>query len=78
MGMSPTKIDLDLHAFGNAKGPRAPRLGKDITADEEGMMGPEPSKFPSGMSVFGDPYPSELTGHIWRLPNGTQLPEGLD
>lgn len=68
---------IDLFAFGNRNGPRAPRIGRDVIPNEHGIVLADPSPFPQGASTFADPERSGLTGHFHRLPAGTELPRGL-
>lgn len=71
-------IPEDVHAFGGkTTGPRAPRVGRDIFPDELGMIGPELPLLPNGASTFADISEAPLTGHYHTLPQGTQLPNGL-
>jgi hypothetical protein len=76
-------VPTDLHAFGNSKRPRSPRIKgynlkpghkADITLDAAGHVGPGSS---GGASVFGDPFQARLEGHYHVLPAGTELPDGL-
>jgi hypothetical protein len=64
-----------IYAFGNASGPRLPRLGIDMIADAEGRVGPGDP--PTGGSCFIDPERTGLSGHYHRLRAGTILPVGL-
>jgi hypothetical protein len=68
---------VDLYAFGNRAGPRAPRLGRDIFPDAAGMVGPEDPARARGASTVADLATTLLTGHYHRLPAGTVLPGGL-
>lgn len=67
----------DLHAFGNASGPRAPREGIDFHVGDDGMVIPQSGPAPHGASTFGDPAHAPLTGPYHRIPAGTELPEGF-
>lgn len=73
MAATPT----DLFVFGNRRGPRAPRVGLDVLADNEGNLPPDTSQTPQGASAFSDPKQSGLSGHYHRLPAGTELPVGI-
>ena len=76
----PTPSDVtvvDLYAFGNAQGPRPPRVGQDLEPDEAGFIPPGEPPEPPGASTFGDPDQAPLTGIYWKLPAGTPLPVGL-
>lgn len=72
------KTVTDLFAFGNRSGPRPPRIGVDVLADENGRIVPNRSPLAPGASLFGDPKRSGLTGHYHRLPAGTEWPEGIE
>ncbi|WP_198388641.1 RHS repeat domain-containing protein, partial [Burkholderia ubonensis] len=78
------KTTCDLYAFGNASGPRDPRiagvnrpLGEsgDLTANAEGMVGPT---IKDGASTFGDPNMAPVSGVYYKIPTGTELPDGID
>jgi hypothetical protein len=68
---------VDLFAFGNRAGPALPRANQDLYPDAADMVGPESPPLPNGKSLFADPVSAPLTGHYYRLPHGTMLPEGL-
>jgi RHS repeat-associated protein len=42
------------------------------------MVGPETPPLPNGLSTYSDAIRSGLTGHYYGIPEGTQLPEGLN
>lgn len=68
---------VDLYAFGpRSTGPR-PIAGRDVFPDREGKLAPERLPFPNGQSAFSDPVAAPVSGHYFRLPAGTRLPEGL-
>jgi large repetitive protein len=67
----------DLHAFGNAGGPRAPREGIDFYVGDDGMVVPQSGPTPHGASTFGDPAQAPLSGVYHRIPGGTELPDGF-
>lgn len=77
------KTEVDLYVFGR-RGPRPPRIkgynlkpeqkGFDLAA-ENGIVGPTDPI--TGASAFGDPYASGLSGPYYRLPAGSELPEGI-
>lgn len=50
----------------------------DIPPNTQGEVGPETPPFPRGASTFSDPLKAPLTGHYYRLPGGTKLPEGVN
>ncbi|WP_432422939.1 RHS repeat-associated core domain-containing protein [Variovorax boronicumulans] len=73
----------DLHAFGNATQPRAPRIAgynlkpgqkPDLAADAEGMVGPTRTQ---GASTYGNPQKSPISGTYHQIPAGTNMPDGL-
>lgn len=70
---------VDLYAFGSqVEGrPRPPRPVKDLIEVAPRQVGPESPPFPSGASTFADPQQAPLSGHYYRLPRGTPLPEGI-
>jgi hypothetical protein len=68
---------VDLYVFGNRSGPRRPRPGIDVFPDAAGMLSPEDPADAKGASLFADPLRCPLTGHYYKLPAGTPLPEGL-
>src|SRR5262245_36538092 len=70
------KTAIDLFVFGNRNGPRAPRIGLDVVASDDGIIPPDSSPVPQGASAFADPRCSGLSGHFHRLPAGTELPVG--
>jgi hypothetical protein len=69
---------VDLFSFGNSKTPREPRRGKDMEIDSSDMVVPQGGSSPLGASTFADPDCAQLSGHYFRLPAGTELPEGLE
>ncbi|WP_419686033.1 RHS repeat-associated core domain-containing protein [Burkholderia theae] len=78
------KTTCDLYAFGNASGPRDPRVqgvntkpgqNADLIADADGMVGPTTA---GGASTFGDVNKAPISGAYHRLPAGTELPDGID
>ena len=71
------RTPTDLHRFGNAHGPRSPRIQQDLYPYGGGFVGPERPPAPNGLSTFALPANSDLTGHYWRLPADTELPYGL-
>ncbi|MFC3896414.1 RHS repeat-associated core domain-containing protein [Lentzea rhizosphaerae] len=68
---------VDLHAFGNASGPRDPREGIDFEVGADGMVIPQSGPSPLGASTFGDPAQAPLTGLYHVIPQGTRLPDGF-
>ncbi|WP_203911404.1 ricin-type beta-trefoil lectin domain protein [Rhizocola hellebori] len=72
-GETPT----NLHAFGNASGPRAPREGIDFHVGDDGMVIPQSGPSPLGASTFGDPAHAPLSGPYHVIPGGTRLPRGF-
>nr|WP_233978803.1 RHS repeat-associated core domain-containing protein [Pectobacterium versatile] len=72
---------LGLHghcAFGNKSKPRAPRPGKDIDVDANGMVKSQADELlPQGASTTLDPNKSPLSGHYHTIPKGSELPDGL-
>lgn len=77
-------VPVDVYAFGNRSGPRDPRIaGFNAAPDQQAdlVTGPNgmlvPTDEPKGMSTFSDPDQANLTGHYYRLPAGTPLPQGL-
>ena len=72
-------LGLSYCAFGNASKPRAPRPGKDIAVDADGMVKSQAGKqFPEGASTTVDPTKSPLSGHYHEIPEGTKMPSGID
>jgi len=68
----------DLYAFGGSTtGPRAPRAGTDIPVNGNGNVVPQQLPNPMGASSFGDVNNAPLTGPYWKIPSGTDLPDGL-
>ena len=72
---SPVVVPTDLYAFGNRQGPRLARPS-DFRLEKPGMLHPENARYPQGQSTFAE-IPGFLSGHIWKLPQCTQLPEGI-
>jgi hypothetical protein len=68
------KTKTDLYAFGNSVAPREPRIGMDIFPDDSGVIAPSKT----GASTFGDVNKAPLTGTYYKLPEGTELPDGMD
>jgi len=68
----------DLYSFGSATSPKLPRQGIDVFPDAHGTIHPEAPPLPRGASTFVDVDKAPLTGHYYRLPKGTILPEGLE
>lgn len=68
------QISITLYVFGNRHRPRPPRANKDI-----GLVGDRvhPTQPPTGASMFANLNHAPLTGHYYKLRNGTELPEGL-
>ena len=71
-----------MYAFGNKTSPRAPRPGDVNLSDPNPTQiipGQRPSatELPHGASTFGNPAEAPLTGHYWKLPEGTDLPAGM-
>jgi hypothetical protein len=66
----------ELHAFGNASGPRPPRP-QDMEVGPDGMLVPQSGPSTTGASTMGDPNEASLTGPYYRIPAGTELPEGF-
>ncbi|TYW74520.1 hypothetical protein FCG29_024095, partial [Escherichia coli] len=65
-------------AFGNKSKPRAPRPGKDIDVDANGMVKSQAGELlPQGASTTLDPNKSPLSGHYHTIPEGSPLPDGL-
>ncbi|WP_158887001.1 RHS repeat-associated core domain-containing protein, partial [Amycolatopsis anabasis] len=82
-----TTTPTDLHMFGGSPdgpspGPR-PAREKDFNMTEDGTIIPGTGRtipnedMPAGASSFSDISNAPLTGHHYRIPAGTQLPEGL-
>lgn len=72
-----TTTSLDLYRGGNASSPRIDnvRVDKDVFPDATGNIGPvAPNGEVQGMSTFEAPQGDK---NWWRLPAGTQLPDGL-
>ncbi|HIE5949033.1 TPA: RHS repeat-associated core domain-containing protein, partial [Burkholderia cepacia] len=78
------KTTCDLYAFGNASGPREPRIqgvntkpgqNADLIADAAGMVGPTTE---GGASTFGDVNKAPISGTYHKLPAGSELPDGIE
>ena len=76
-------VPTDVYAFGNAQAPRLPRIVNlkqgqlpDLPLGADGMVGPSAGE-PCGASTFGDPSKAPVSGHYYRLPAHTRLPDGL-
>ena len=67
----------ELHAFGNAGGPRPPRAGIDFEVGADGMVVPQSGPLPSGASTFAVPAQSGLAGVHHSIPAGTEMPPGF-
>ncbi|ADP79414.1 DUF6531 domain-containing protein [Pseudofrankia inefficax] len=74
-GLAPCK-DL-LHAFGNAQGPRAPRLGKDFDIGPDGMIIPQEPPEVKGASTFADVTKVPVRGIYHSIPADTPMPDGI-
>jgi hypothetical protein len=72
-----TRTGRDLFASGNKARPRPPRPGVDVYPDSSGVIRGQRPPLPNGASTFGDVSKAPLTGQYHRLPEGTQLPDGL-
>jgi hypothetical protein len=73
------KTPTDLRAFGSKTGgPRLSRPNIDVFPNADGMIGPDEAESGNGASTFADVNKAELTGHYYKLPAGTVLPEDLD
>jgi len=68
---------VDIHAFGNASGPQAPRAGVDFEVGPDGMVVPQSGPLPVGASTFADPSQSGLAGIHHSIPAGTEMPPGF-
>ena len=70
----------ELYAFGNAAGPRAPRIGPgagdDIAPGADGLLSPQSMPNPAGASLTGDPVGSGLSGVYHGIPTNADLPPG--
>ncbi|MCA7939691.1 RHS domain-containing protein [Burkholderia cepacia] len=82
--LSLAKTTCDLYAFGNASGPREPRIqgvntkpgqNADLIADAAGMVGPTTE---GGASTFGDVNKAPISGTYHKLPAGSELPDGIE
>ncbi|WP_280353757.1 putative T7SS-secreted protein [Nocardia otitidiscaviarum] len=71
-------VPTDLHAFGNATVPRPPRPKDFGVEDVDAMLHPEATTYRHGASTFDSPEGKPVKGHYHVLPEGTQLPEGLE
>ncbi|WP_254614952.1 RHS repeat-associated core domain-containing protein [Burkholderia pyrrocinia] len=78
------KTTCDLYAFGNASGPREPRIqgvntkpgqNADLIADAAGMVGPTTE---GGASTFGNVNKAPISGTYHKLPVGSELPDGIE
>lgn len=81
LGLAGTvNLETDIYRFGgspNGSGVRAPRFGDfDLPHDSspDMVVGPGPE---GGASTFSDPFTSGLSGHYYKISEGTQLPDGL-
>lgn len=74
------RITEDLFAFGNASGPRGPRLqdfGIGNPTDIVGPLTPDPvTRAVNGASTYTDPAIAPLTGHYWKVATNTPLSQG--
>jgi len=69
--------------FGNTGGPREPRIlgvnaksgqKPDLIPDAKGMVGPTTK---AGASTFADVNKAPIDGPYYKLPAGTEMPEGI-
>ena len=70
------RTDTELHAFGNALGPRPPRAGVDFEVGDDGLVVPQSGPTPRGASTFADPSQGGLSGVHHSIPAGTEMPAG--
>ena len=76
------KCPVDLYAFGNSTQPRAPRPSDVNLTDLDPTQiipGQKPSStnLPHGASTFGNPADAPLSGHYWKISEGSELPPGM-
>ena len=63
--------------FGNATQPAGIR-SKDLEPNADGLLPSQADvQWPSGKSTTVSPETSGLTGHYHKIPEGTEMPEGL-
>ena len=67
--------DYDLYATGNAKGP-TPARPKDFEISTDEAIGGLDSLGKSTFNSTDNIKAADLTGICWKLPAGTELPEG--
>lgn len=67
-------LTITLYAFGNRTFLRSPRPNLDLTLVNTLVI---PTQPPTGASTFADVRYAPLTGHYYRLDEGTRLPSGL-
>ncbi|WP_120197630.1 RHS repeat-associated core domain-containing protein [Lacrimispora algidixylanolytica] len=71
-------VPTDTYVFGNATKPGDARPGKDFGVESgSDVVNAQSPPLPKGKSVCADPYDTPLTGTIYKVPEGTKLPEGL-
>ncbi|MCI8324712.1 MAG: RHS repeat-associated core domain-containing protein, partial [Lachnospiraceae bacterium] len=71
-------IPTDTYVFGNATKPGNARPQKDFGVDNgSDLVSAQTPPLPNGKSVCADPYNTNLTGTIYKVPEGTELPDGL-
>jgi len=75
-----TEVPEDVYVFGNEEKAGDARPGKDFHVEDRNSMVPDQTSnlpLPNGKSVVNNPTETTLTGPYYKIPGGTQLPDGL-
>lgn len=67
-------VPTDIYVCGNAIQPGNARPGKDFGVENSSdVVSAQVPPLPNGKSVCADPYDTNLTGTIYKVPEGTEL-----
>ena len=74
----PEVVPDDTYAFGNATKPSDARPKRDFGVENgNDIVKAQSGPMPNGKSVCVDPNQAPLTGTVYKIPKGTELPDGL-
>ncbi len=72
-----TKTPEDLYSVGNKNAPKGGRPKDFGLSENSDIIQPSDAKFPPGASNANSIENLRVGGSVWKLPAGTDLPEGL-